>query len=115
MYPPSPAQFKDFLARTNEFSRFYEFRLRGRLLAVAVSDQLPDGLSAVYSFFDPDDRYFSLGRLCVLWQIEQIRQLGLEYLYLGYWIADCQKMSYKTSYQPLQGFVDGQWQKLDRI
>lgn len=114
MYPPSPAQFKDFLARTSAFSRFYEFRLQGRLLAVAVSDLLPDGLSAVYSFFDPDDRYFSLGRLCVLWQIEHVRQLNLDHLYLGYWIADCQKMNYKTGYQPLQGFFDGQWQRLGK-
>lgn len=111
MYPPSPQQFNDFLGHKLPFARFFEFRLDGRLLAVAISDVLPDGLSAVYSFYDPHDRYFSLGRQTILWQIEHVRELGLPYLYLGYWIRDCQKMSYKTDYQPLELYVDGRWQQ----
>lgn len=111
MFPPSPQQFRDFLAHRLSFARFFEFRREGRLLAVAVSDILPDGLSAVYSFYDPHDRYFSLGRQTILWQIEHARQLQLPYLYLGYWVRDCQKMSYKTDYQPLELYLDGQWQQ----
>jgi arginyl-tRNA--protein-N-Asp/Glu arginylyltransferase len=111
MYPPSPQQFRDFLGQSLPFSRFFEFRLNNRLLAVAVSDVLPDGLSAVYSFYDPRDRYFSLGRQTILWQIEHARQQGLPYLYLGYWIRDCQKMNYKTEYQPLELYINGRWQQ----
>lgn len=111
MFPPSPQQFSDFLGHKLPFARFFEFRLEGRLLAVAISDVLPDGLSAVYSFYDPHDRYFSLGRQTILWQIGHARELGLPYLYLGYWIRDCQKMSYKTDYQPLESYVDGRWQQ----
>ncbi|MDT9081473.1 GNAT family N-acetyltransferase, partial [Escherichia coli] len=55
MYPPSREQFNTFLVRDLPFSRFYEFRLDGRLLAVAVTDVLPNGLSAVYTFYDPDE------------------------------------------------------------
>lgn len=112
MFPPSPEQFKSFLADDFPFVRFFEFRQNGALQAVAVSDVLPDGLSAVYCFYNPDERYFSLGRYAVLWQIEHARQLGLPYLYLGYWIRDCQKMSYKTDYQPLEGWINGRWQPL---
>lgn len=112
MFPPSPEQFRDFLAHDLPFARFFEFRLNDQLLAIAVSDRLPDGLSAVYSFYDPDDRYYSLGRQTVLWQIEYCRQLGLPYLYLGYWIRDCRKMSYKTDYQPLEAWINGVWQPL---
>lgn len=112
MFPPSPQQFRDFLAQAPDFTRFFEFRRHDQLLAVAVSDQLPDGLSAVYSFYDPDDRYYSLGRQTVLWQIERCHQLGLPYLYLGYWVRDCQKMQYKIEYQPLEGWINGAWQPL---
>lgn len=112
MYPPSTTQFANFLTQALPFSRFYEFRLADRLMAVAVTDCLSDGLSAVYSFFDPDDRYYSLGRYAVLWQIQHAQALQLPYLYLGYWIKDCQKMNYKTQYQPIEGFIDGQWRPL---
>lgn len=112
MYPPSPEQFGDFLARPLPFTRFYEFRLDSRLLAVAVSDLLEDGLSAVYSFFEPDDRHFSLGRYMVLWQIRHAQQRKLPYLYLGYWIGESRKMNYKMDYRPLEGFLDDRWQAM---
>lgn len=115
MYPPSREQFVDFLAQPLPYARFYEFRRDGRLLAVAVSDLLSDGLSAVYSFYDPDDRYHSLGRLCVLWQINEARRLGLPYLYLGYWIQGSPKMSYKTDYQPLEVFHQDSWLDLASV
>src|SRR5690606_41989845 len=68
MHPPSREQFSTFLVRDLPFSRFYEFRLAGRLVAIAVTDVLPNGLSAVYTFYDPDEERRSLGRYAILWQ-----------------------------------------------
>ncbi len=112
MYPPSVKQFQSFINSNLDFVRFYEFRLDKKLLAVAVTDLLPAGLSAMYTFFDPDDKRRSLGRYAILWQIQEAQRLGLPYVYLGYWIKDCQKMNYKTQYQPLEGFIDQRWQAL---
>lgn len=95
-------------------TRFVEFHIEGQLAAVAVIDFLDNALSAVYTFFDPDMLANSLGVYAVLWQIEQAEQLGLDYVYLGYWIADCQKMAYKNQYQPLQGFINRSWQMVDK-
>lgn len=112
MYPPSREQFSTFLLRDLPFSRFVEFRLQERLLALAVVDQLPGGLSAVYTFYDPDEERRSLGRYAVLWQIAECARLGLACVYLGYWIKNCRKMSYKSQYQPLELFIEQRWQRL---
>lgn len=112
MYPPSTEQFQSFLCSDLEFVRFYEFRANDELLAVAVTDVLPTGLSAMYTFFSPEDKRRSLGRYAILWQIQESLRLGLPYVYLGYWIKDCQKMNYKTQYQPLEGFINEHWQAL---
>lgn len=112
MFPPTTRQFESFLCQNNEYARFYEFRLHERLLAVAVTDILHDGLSAVYSFFDPQDRYFSLGRYAILWQVMQAQRLNLDYLYLGYWIKNHSKMHYKQQYQPLQGLSADGWHEI---
>jgi arginine-tRNA-protein transferase len=109
MYPPSREQFSTFLVRDLPFSRFYEFRLQERLLAVAVTDVLPNGLSAVYTFYDPDEERRSLGRFAILWQIGEAARLGLEALYLGYWIKNCRKMNYKTQYRPIELLVNQRW------
>lgn len=109
MYPPSREQFASFLVNNSRFCRFNEFRLDGRLLAVAVTDRLSNGLSAVYSFFDPDESRHSLGRHAILWQIAHARSLGLPALYLGYWIRNCRKMNYKTEYRPLEMLVQQRW------
>ena len=109
MHPPSRDQFSTFLIRDLPFSRFYEFRVSGRLLAVAVTDVLPNGLSAVYTFYDPDEERRSLGRFAILWQIAEAERLGLEAVYLGYWIKNCRKMSYKTQYRPIELFVNQRW------
>jgi len=79
------------------------------LAGVAIVDQFENALSAVYIFFDPKFSSASLGVYAVLWQIEQARRQHKEFLYLGYWITACQKMSYKSDYQPLQALVEGQW------
>jgi len=93
---------------------FVELRRREQLIAVAVTDVLPNALSAVYTFFDPDQSQDSPGVLAVLWQIQEARRRGLEHLYLGYWIGACQKMRYKDQYRPLEAW-DGQcWRRYDR-
>ncbi|MCQ4253544.1 arginyltransferase [Stutzerimonas stutzeri] len=109
MYPPSRDQFNTFLVRDLPFSRFYEFRLNGRLLAVAVTDVLPNGLSAVYTFYDPEEERRSLGRYAILWQIGEAARLGLKAVYLGYWIKNCRKMNYKTEYRPIELLVNQRW------
>lgn len=112
MYPPSQQQFESFLVNKNQFCTFNEFRLDDRLLAVAVTDRLPNGLSAVYTFFDPDESRRSLGRYAILWQIEEARRAGLPALYLGYWIRNCRKMNYKTEYRPLEMLVNQRWTRI---
>jgi len=109
MYPPSRDQFHTFLVRNLPFSRFYEFRLDGRLLALAVTDVLPNGLSAVYTFYDPAEERRSLGRFAILWQAGEVARLGLKGLYLGYWIKNCRKMNYKTEYRPIELLVNQRW------
>ena len=112
MYPAKQAQYSDFLCQENEFSFRIELRERDskRLVAVAVIDQLMDGLSAIYTFFDPDEDKRSLGVQCILTQINLTKRMGLPYLYLGYFVPKCQKMNYKQQYQPLQYLVEESWQ-----
>jgi arginyl-tRNA--protein-N-Asp/Glu arginylyltransferase len=85
----------------------------GILAAVCLADRIGDGLSAVYSFFEPDLAQRSLGTLVVLWLIEESRLLGLPHLYLGYWIAESRKMSYKARFKPLEAFGPDGWRPLD--
>ncbi|HNH20448.1 MAG TPA: arginyltransferase [Pseudomonadales bacterium] len=113
MFPPTPEQFHSFLATACDFTRFIELRIGEQLIAVAVADLLDDGLSAVYTFFDPDLEPRSLGVLAVLWQIEYCRQRGLPYLYLGYWIQNCRKMRYKLRYRPAELLIDQRWIQLN--
>ena len=109
MYPATEEQFESFLVQSPEFCTFYKFRLKGQLIAVAVTDRLTNGLSAIYTFYHPLFSRRSLGRFCILWQIEQTRAMGLEYLHLGYWIKGCQKMNYKIQYRPLEIHINNRW------
>jgi arginine-tRNA-protein transferase len=106
----STDEYRDFLIADWCQTEFMEFRLAGRLVALAVTDRVPDGLSAVYTFFDPGLAARSLGVFAVLSQIRRASELGLPYLYLGYWIGNCRKMRYKADYRPLQLLLDGRWQ-----
>lgn len=112
MFPPDREQYETFLNSVWGCTRFFRFYDKGSLIAVAVVDTLEDGLSAIYTFFDPQAHKRSLGVYAILWEIEQARQLGLDYLYLGYWIRDCQKMSYKSDYRPLQVYNNSRWSTL---
>lgn len=95
-------------------TRLYEFRLNRTLVAVATVDHMKDALSAVYTFFDPDYADRSLGRFAILYEIEAAKALGLKWLYIGYWIAECRKMSYKNEYEPLEYYLDGRWTRTER-
>ncbi|MCP3690453.1 MAG: arginyltransferase [Gammaproteobacteria bacterium] len=109
MANPSKANYHRFLICDWTETVFYEFRQNRRLVAVAVADVMSTGLSAVYTFFDPDESVRSLGHFAILKQIEEVQARDLDYLYLGYWIKKCNKMSYKYRYRPLEGFVNDQW------
>jgi arginine-tRNA-protein transferase len=79
---------------------------------VSIIDILNDGLSSVYTFFDPDLERGSLGTYNILWQIAQCRLLGLPYLYLGYWIRESRKMSYKANFRPIERLLEGRWEPM---
>lgn len=96
-------------------TRMTHFYLDGQLVAVAVTDWLEDGLSAVYCFFEPGLEHRSLGQYAILWQIERAKSEGLPYLYLGYWIQESPKMAYKTDFRPAELLLEGHWQRLGRV
>jgi len=108
----SREQYRHFLLQSNIESRLVEFREHGVLRMVSILDQLQDGISSVYTFFDPDLPGASYGTYNILWQIELCRRLDLHYLYLGYWIAQSRKMAYKIHFQPMEGLINGRWQPL---
>jgi leucyl-tRNA---protein transferase len=108
----NPEQYRNFLLQSHVDTLLAEFREDEVLRMVSVIDVLQDGLSAVYTFYDPDVPHSSFGTYNVLWQVELCRKLQLPYLYLGYWIAGSRKMAYKVNFQPLQGLQDGIWQEI---
>ncbi len=102
-------QYRNFLVQSNVESMMVEFRQGGVLKIVSVVDLVRDGASAVYTFFDAQDKKASYGTYNILWLIEWCRGLGLPYLYLGYWIAESAKMAYKQNFLPQEYLVDNQW------
>ena len=108
------AEFEQFLIGEWSESRFLELRERvsHRLLAVAVTDLVGNALSAVYTFYDPDEIARGLGTLAILQQIEWAQREGRSHLYLGYWIAGHDKMDYKRRFAPLEGFDGQDWRQL---
>ena len=112
-YAASAADFEQFLQARWCDTRFLCVRDGDRLVAAAVTDVTPIGLSAVYTFFDPDLATRSLGVFSILQQIAWAERLGLPHVYLGYWLDGHAKMSYKQHYQPREILEQGQWKRVD--
>lgn len=105
----SHEQYAQFLLQSRVDTRLLEFSDDIGVRMVSLIDVLEDGLSSVYTFFDPDAPGSSFGTYNILWQAAQCKVLGLPYLYLGYWIAESRKMAYKSAFRPIEGLIDGQW------
>jgi len=115
----SREQYSQFLLQTKVNTRLVEFRdpvaphapsdALGALRMISIIDVLNDGLSSVYTFYDPDEAHASFGTYNVLWQVEQCKRLSLPYLYLGYWIRESSKMSYKARFRPVETLRQGRW------
>jgi arginine-tRNA-protein transferase len=108
----SHEQYAHFLLQSRVDTRLIEFSDERGLCMVSIIDVLGDGLSSVYTFYDPDEAGNSYGTFNVLWQIAQCRALGLPYLYLGYWIGESPKMAYKANFKPIEGLIDEEWRHL---
>jgi arginine-tRNA-protein transferase len=109
----SPEKYIEFLVSSWADTRFIEYRESDRLLAVSVVDFVASGMSAVYTFYDPEFEARGLGTYAILRQIEECRKLGMEYLFLGYWIENHPKMAYKTRFRPHEIFVNKRWLRAD--
>ncbi|MDS4027870.1 MAG: arginyltransferase [Candidatus Contendobacter sp.] len=109
MDPAHPDHYWSFIASHWCPTWLCEFRRDQELLAVAVVDHLGDGLSAVYTFFDPLQEARGLGTQAILWQVAEARRLGLRWVYLGYWVERCGKMAYKSRFRPHEVFIVERW------
>ena len=105
----SREQYSQFLLQSNVDTKLVEFSEDGVARMVSLIDVLDDGLSSVYTFYDPDIPQASFGTFNILWQAAQCIALELPYLYLGYWIAESPKMAYKAAFTPIEGYLDGHW------
>ncbi|MCW8891121.1 MAG: arginyltransferase [Sedimenticola sp.] len=103
------SDYLNFIGSDWADTRIFAFHQDDVLAAAAITDLLQDGLSAVYTFFDPDLEQLSVGTFSILWQIEACKKRNLPWLYLGYWIDGCQKMAYKNQYHPHEAYINGQW------
>ena len=113
MYPASQEQFDSFIVSPNESTRFFLFTVGTKLIAVTVCDELSQGLSAVYTFFDPDESKRSPGTFAILSLIAHASQKQLPYVFLGYWVKDCHKMEYKLDFRPIELLQDKRWIRIN--
>ena len=106
-------QYRQFLIQSHIDSFLVEFRENGVLRMVSVIDEVSDGLSSVYTFYDASQTKASYGTYGILWLVEKAKELQLPFVYLGYYIQESQKMSYKALFKPIEGLVNGVWMNLD--
>jgi len=111
---PAPEDFSRFLLNPWGETLFLDVRYGKELIAVAVTDATTDGLSAVYTFFDPECNKRGLGIFCILQQVKLCNAMDYPYLYLGYWVDGCRKMDYKIDYNPQEHFNGQEWTRLSR-
>ena len=114
MYPPDRDQYRSFLNNGLQCTRYFRF-YEGESGRVVVADQMLDGLSAIYTFYDPRAEKRSLGTYAVLYQIHLMQEAGLDYVYLGYWIQNSHKMNYKSRFRPLELLQNGSWQPREAL
>lgn len=119
MFPPSRDQFESFVDCQWKQPVFIEAYDDDTLVAVAVTDVIDDhvrhtGLSALYTFFNPDYADTSIGTWMILRQLHHAKVMGMDYLYLGYQVDECQKMAYKTRFQPHERFYHNKWHRFDK-
>ncbi|NNE39943.1 MAG: arginyltransferase [Marinicaulis sp.] len=112
--------YASMVEETNVDTMIVEYRVEDpdtgeeKLIAASLTDRLSDGLSMVYSFFEPEEATRSLGRLMILDHISFARELQLPYVYLGYWVNGSKKMAYKADFQPLEQLTRAGWVRMDR-
>ena len=102
-------QYRDFLVDGKQGTSFYEYREDDVLLAVSVTDSLDDGVSAIYNFYEPTLSSRALGIFMILSLIRETSEQKKQFLYIGYWIKECKKMSYKNQFKPTEKLVNRQW------
>ena len=103
--------YNDFLIKSNVKSKLIEFWDGDLLKIISIVDIVSDGISAVYTFYDPDDDKVSYGTYSIIWLINWCKAHQLKYIYLGYWIGECNKMKYKTNFKPYELYIKGYWQE----
>ena len=113
MCDDDPEKYIGFIESEFAGSKFICMRLDGKLIGISVIDQFQGGLSAVYTFFDPEYSDRSLGTYAILYTIRLAKLHEVPFVYLGYWIDQSTKMNYKRKFKPIQGFIDKTWQDLD--
>lgn len=109
-----PDSYENLIKADWSTSKLLEFKLDNKLIMVAVIDCFEDGISAVYTFFDPEYSNRGLGVFGVLSEIDYVQSSKLDWLYLGYWNPKTNKMSYKSHYQPMEFFDGQEWQWLEK-
>lgn len=114
MFPASHEQYQSFIYANWTSPLFIELYLDSELVAVAVTDQLDQGLSALYTFFKPELAFRSIGTFAILTQIEQAKALNKKYLYLGYQVDACPKMNYKDKFFPYERFFANKWHQFTK-
>lgn len=106
-------KYTSFIDSSYSRSKFLVFRSEGQLVGISVLDQFDGGISAVYTFFDPDHSHRSIGTYAILYAIKLAKAHQIPYVYLGYWIDGSGKMDYKRKFKPLEGYQDRQWHNLE--